>query len=113
MDPDGGCDLRLEGSIVTSGRSEPGVVLVRGGLVVWCGPADQAPATRAAERVAHEGVIAPGFIDLHVHGAAGADATDGSLEALAALCRAHALAAKFATAAVLVLSCHPPPVSCQ
>ncbi len=36
------------------------------------------------------GFIAPGFVDIHVHGGAGADFMDGAVEAVVAACRAHA-----------------------
>lgn len=36
------------------------------------------------------GYISPGFIDIHVHGGAGADFMDGTPEAVRAACRAHA-----------------------
>ncbi len=36
------------------------------------------------------GYISPGFIDIHVHGGAGADFMDGTLEAVQTICRAHA-----------------------
>ncbi|HTK78110.1 MAG TPA: N-acetylglucosamine-6-phosphate deacetylase [Gemmataceae bacterium] len=36
------------------------------------------------------GYVAPGFVDLHVHGGAGADFMDGTPEAFASVCRAHA-----------------------
>lgn len=35
------------------------------------------------------GYISPGFIDLHVHGGAGADFMDGTREAVETVCRAH------------------------
>src|SRR3954470_24653296 len=34
--------------------------------------------------------LAPGFIDLHIHGALGHDAMDASMDAFAAICRHHA-----------------------
>ena len=34
--------------------------------------------------------LAPGFIDLHVHGAVGRDAMEGSTEAFRAICEYHA-----------------------
>lgn len=34
--------------------------------------------------------LAPGFVDLHVHGGAGADFMDGTAEAFRAVCRCHA-----------------------
>ncbi len=36
------------------------------------------------------GYLAPGFVDLHVHGGAGADFMDGTAEAFRTVCRAHA-----------------------
>jgi N-acetylglucosamine-6-phosphate deacetylase len=36
------------------------------------------------------GYLAPGFVDLHVHGGAGADFMDGTVEAFRTVCRAHA-----------------------
>jgi len=39
---------------------------------------------------ANGGLISPGFIDLHVHGGAGADFMDGSVEAVQTACRAQA-----------------------
>jgi N-acetylglucosamine-6-phosphate deacetylase len=36
------------------------------------------------------GFLAPGFVDLHVHGGAGADFMDGTADAFRTVCRAHA-----------------------
>src|SRR5207253_7826436 len=36
------------------------------------------------------GYLAPGFVDLHVHGGAGADFMDGTEEAFRTVCQAHA-----------------------
>jgi N-acetylglucosamine-6-phosphate deacetylase len=36
------------------------------------------------------GYLAPGYVDIHVHGGAGADFMDGTEEAFHAICRAHA-----------------------
>ncbi len=36
------------------------------------------------------GYLAPGFVDLHVHGGRGADFMDGTADALLTVCRAHA-----------------------
>jgi N-acetylglucosamine-6-phosphate deacetylase len=36
------------------------------------------------------GYLCPGFIDLHVHGGAGADFMDGTVEAFKTICQAHA-----------------------
>ena len=82
--------LRLEGMALIESQIEPGAVIVHQeeGVVAWSGPVDDAPDATASESFA--GYLAPGFVDLHVHGAAGADAADGTMEALEILCRAHA-----------------------
>jgi N-acetylglucosamine-6-phosphate deacetylase len=38
----------------------------------------------------HGGYLVPGFVDLHVHGGAGADFMDGTADAFRTVCRAHA-----------------------
>src|SRR5437899_12655161 len=38
----------------------------------------------------HGATLVPGFVDLHVHGGAGADFMDGTEDAFRAVCRAHA-----------------------
>jgi N-acetylglucosamine-6-phosphate deacetylase len=50
-----------------------------------------APVPRTAEIIdLHGCYLAPGFVDLHVHGGAGADFMDGTTEAFRTVCRAHA-----------------------
>src|ERR1035437_1829973 len=39
---------------------------------------------------AHDGFVAPGFVDMHIHGALGRDTMDGTVEALAQIARFHA-----------------------
>lgn len=41
----------------------------------------------ALEVIEMEGYVCPGFIDIHIHGAGGADAMDGTAEALATIAR--------------------------
>ncbi len=49
------------------------------------------PTPPAAEAIDLQGAyLAPGFVDLHVHGGAGADFMDGTTEAFRTVCRAHA-----------------------
>lgn len=43
----------------------------------------------AAEAISVEGVILPGFVDVHVHGGAGADFMDGTSEAVEQVTRYH------------------------
>jgi N-acetylglucosamine-6-phosphate deacetylase len=50
-----------------------------------------APASPNADIIDLQGgYLAPGFVDLHVHGGAGADFMDGTSEAFRTVCRAHA-----------------------
>jgi N-acetylglucosamine-6-phosphate deacetylase len=53
---------------------------------------DRPPTATADETVIDlgEGYICPGFVDLHVHGGAGADFMDGTAEAFRIVCQAHA-----------------------
>jgi N-acetylglucosamine-6-phosphate deacetylase len=62
----------------------------RAGRIVAVGR-DRGPLPAEATIVdARGGYIAPGFVDIHVHGGAGADFMDGSPEAVRAVCEAHA-----------------------
>jgi len=97
--------LRLEGrALLDRELVDPAVVLVSEGQLAWCGPASSAPSTPVDETVQHEGLIAPAYVDLHVHGAAGADATDGTDESLQILCRAHGVCGTAALCPTLLTS---------
>jgi len=62
---------------------------VRGGRIHGLGAAGSVP--RGATVVNLGGAyLAPGFVDLHVHGGAGADFMDGTVAAFQTVCRAHA-----------------------
>ena len=69
--------------------------LIRGGLVLWeSGKLSYAGPERRVRRGlrlldAGGGYIGPGFVDLHVHGGAGADFMDGTVEAVQRSCAAH------------------------
>jgi N-acetylglucosamine-6-phosphate deacetylase len=84
----------LEGSVVLPDRVvENGLVKAEGSKItgVWdleaaARPEGQDP--RQTTRV--EGYIAPGYIDLHVHGGGGADFMDGDPEAVATITSTHA-----------------------
>jgi N-acetylglucosamine-6-phosphate deacetylase len=81
--------ITYRGNIVLPDRAlERGVVRCEGGRIVEVGPAG---AVGSADRVidAEDGYIVPGFVDLHVHGGAGADFMDGTDEAFAAALAAH------------------------
>lgn len=70
---------------------EDGLLAVDKGRICFAGPQVKAPYEDVSSAVAIPGgYIAPGFVDIHVHGGAGADYMDGSLEAIRASNRAHA-----------------------
>jgi len=58
-----------------------------------------------ADRV--EGLMLPGFIDIHVHGAAGHDFMDGTADACKAVLRHHALHGTTAVAATTLSGSQP------
>jgi N-acetylglucosamine-6-phosphate deacetylase len=77
--------------LLTPGEPErPVVVLIdQGRIVDVAGVGEQVPAD--AEVVdAGEGFVAPGFVDVHVHGGGGADFMDATPEAVQTACRFHA-----------------------
>jgi len=60
-----------------------GVVLIEGTRITRVGPKGKVKVPRGAEVVDHrEQTIVPGFIDVHIHGAAGNDFMDGSPQAV-------------------------------
>jgi len=60
-------------------------VLIEGGTIVAVGPG---VAEGVRERLAADGMlVAPGFVDVHVHGGAGHDAMDGTREAIEGMAR--------------------------
>lgn len=61
-------------------------VRLAGGRIAEVAVGSRAPAGA----VAIAGVLAPGFVDLHVHGGAGADFMDGEADATRAICAFHA-----------------------
>jgi N-acetylglucosamine-6-phosphate deacetylase len=81
-------NIVFKGQIVLPDRVlERGYLLCRAGRVLHVGQENPDP-----EALLHEAeVVAPGFVDIHVHGGAGADYMDGSREAVATVNRCHAL----------------------
>lgn len=69
---------------------EDGAVLCRRGRVERAGPAGKRAPKDAVIVDARGGFISPGFVDIHVHGGAGADFMDGTEEAVRTTCKAHA-----------------------
>jgi N-acetylglucosamine-6-phosphate deacetylase len=66
-------------------------VLVENGRIKQVAPTSQVLWPDDAAVVnAHGAFVAPGFVDMHVHGAMGRDTMDGALESLAQIARFHA-----------------------
>lgn len=70
---------------------DDGTVVVSHGSIEAIGCRGEIPHTAGAEIIdAHGGYISPGFVDLHVHGGAGADFMDGTPQAFETVAEAHA-----------------------
>ena len=68
-----------------------GAVLCREGRIVAVGRADELALPAGVERIeAGDGYVAPGYVDIHVHGGGGADFMDGRAEAVVTANRTHA-----------------------
>jgi N-acetylglucosamine-6-phosphate deacetylase len=93
-------DVMLHGRAYVRGAVEPDVLVILRDGVLDIEPATQPPAQ--AERIA--GIIAPGFIDLHVHGGAGADFMDAGEQATERILRFHAQHGTTALAATTISS---------
>ncbi len=50
---------------------EPGVVIVSEGKILYAGPTSQAPVVEGQEINLDGRILAPGYIDIHVHGGMG------------------------------------------
>lgn len=82
--------LFTNGTVLLPGGELPGgAALIGGGRIAAVGAAP-AGATDADIVDLQGGYLAPGFLDLHVHGGDGADFMDGTEEAFRTVCRAHA-----------------------
>jgi N-acetylglucosamine-6-phosphate deacetylase len=76
----------LEDRLLTEGQVE-----VHNGLIRAVGVSHGATSDAGTRLIDLKGgYLVPGFIDLHVHGGAGADFMDGTEEAFRTVCRAHA-----------------------
>ena len=69
---------------------EDAVVVFDRGKIVSVGRGKKKMPPGAEVIDARGGYITPGFIDIHVHGGAGADFMDGTVEAVRTACQAHA-----------------------
>lgn len=77
----------INGKILTPGKTRFGVLLLEEGKIR--GIEDSAP--EGARILDAEGdYVSPGFIDMHTHGAGGADFMDGTVDAYLTAARMHA-----------------------
>jgi len=75
--------------LLPDGLVDSGSVLCDRGAIVAVGDVVRAPKN-AVVVDARGGFISPGFVDIHVHGGAGADFMDGTAEAVRTVLKAHA-----------------------
>jgi len=83
--------LFVNGRIVLTDRLlEGGCVTVDDSRILAVHSASSSAPPGAEIIDLHGGYLSPGFVDLHVHGGAGADFMDGTADAFRTVCRAHA-----------------------
>ena len=80
--------LLHDGLVLLPDRIAHGSVRIDDGRITAV--SEHAPPTAPKSSTSHGGYLAPGFVDLHVHGGAGADFMDGTEDAFRTVCRAHA-----------------------
>jgi N-acetylglucosamine-6-phosphate deacetylase len=86
------------------GMGRPSAILVNEGVISRIGPID--PCVRAERVLDAQGrIAAPGFLDIHIQGAGGADVLDATPEALQTISRA---CAKFGVTGFLATTIHKP-----
>ncbi|RYI27994.1 N-acetylglucosamine-6-phosphate deacetylase [Bacillus infantis] len=75
--------------LTEDGIIDKGYILVEDGRIKSFGPADELGGQSADKTIALDAgaTLAPGFIDLHIHGAGGADTMDSTPEALQTIAR--------------------------
>ena len=79
------------GTVLTGGEEFLADVVVRAGRISYVGPDGESGLRGDPVHVidAAGKYVSPGFIDLHVHGGAGADFSDGTLEAFRKILAFH------------------------
>ncbi|WP_129698038.1 N-acetylglucosamine-6-phosphate deacetylase [Parabacteroides goldsteinii] len=84
--------------ILSSGILDNGYIIIENGKITDIGQG-QPPYNEASEVIdAKQQYVSPGFIDLHTHGAGGADFMDGTVEAYLTVANTHA---RYGTTALL------------
>lgn len=68
---------------------EDAAVMVKNGVIAWVGPTGQIPGKAAKSLDLGGLLLAPGFVDLHVHGGGGLDCTSADQEGLRNILRTH------------------------
>jgi N-acetylglucosamine-6-phosphate deacetylase len=83
--------LFTNATLILPDRLLPGHLSTAVGRIAAVGP-DPAPSAGSGVEVLDLGgaYLAPGYVDLHVHGGAGADFMDGTADAFRTVCQAHA-----------------------
>lgn len=76
--------------ILPNSSVEDAVLIARNGVIEYAGAAKSHLPKNAIVVDARGGMIAPGFVDIHVHGGDGADFMDGTVEAVRTAIRCHA-----------------------
>ena len=76
--------LLINASILTEeGMMDKGYVYIKNGKIAETGPASSLPQHQAEViELPEDSTVVPGFIDVHIHGAGGADTMDATTEAL-------------------------------
>ena len=81
----------INGTIVTGGQSFVGTVVLNNGIIEYVGTEDYDVCADVEILDAKGLYVTPGFIDMHTHGAGGADFMDGTVEAYLTAARTHAV----------------------
>lgn len=79
----------IRGKVLTPSGETQKVLIFKDGIIL--GLADEAPSDADEVIDASGCYVSPGFIDIHTHGAGGADFMDGTVEAYLTAARMHAI----------------------
>ncbi len=80
----------FRGQLVYPDRIAPGILVIRDEIIQEIWPYNKLIPQAETLVDVPEGFITPGFVDLHVHGGAGADFMDGTADAFRTALRCHA-----------------------